>query len=231
MKGDFKGVLQPREAMVGPLAGTVAQVESTQVLQGIKASTSDSYRWEDNTDPVILARVWDGTTTVFEVRVNGQVNALQLGFVGYADDPESTPIIFLAGDGSTSASLAINGPIVAGGGAGAPAIELYSNATDGRISLGADTYVFLQTPVVYITSTDTNLYRSAANVLKTDDQFIAADGLAGKYVSAAGRVNGADTDFTVTPPNGTMYVVRNSTDSKGYLTGRVNGAWKAVEIV
>lgn len=76
-----------------------------------------------------------------------------------------------------------------------------------------------------------NIYRSAADTLTTDDQFIAADGLAGKYVSAAGRVNGADTDFTVTPPNGAMYVVRNSTDSKVYLTARANGAWKAIEII
>lgn len=76
---------------------------------------------------------------------------------------------------------------------------------------------------------DANQYRSADDTLKTDAHYIAGDGFQGKYVSAAGRTNGADSDFTVTPADGAMEVVRNSSDGKVYLSVRANGAWTSVE--
>ncbi len=69
---------------------------------------------------------------------------------------------------------------------------------------------------------DTNLYRSAANVLKTDDQFIAVDGVATK--TKAGTPT--DGDFATTPPDGTIVV--DSTASKIWV--RVGGTWKGVVV-
>lgn len=67
-------------------------------------------------------------------------------------------------------------------------------------------------------SGDTTLYRSAANVLKTDDQFVATDGLTTRV--KAGVV--ADTDFTATPASGTIAV--DTTNSRIYV--RVGSTWK-----
>ncbi len=54
------------------------RVLAHDVTSGTKGSTSTTYRWEDNTDPVILARVWDGTTTAFSVDVEGFVSMTQV---------------------------------------------------------------------------------------------------------------------------------------------------------
>lgn len=72
---------------------------------------------------------------------------------------------------------------------------------------------------------DTNLYRSAANVLKTDDQLIATDGVQTKYLSGAGKTTVVDGDFTATPPNGTIAVHFDSTGVRTYISVRSNGTW------
>ncbi len=75
---------------------------------------------------------------------------------------------------------------------------------------------------------DVNLYRSAANVLKTDDQLIATDGVQTKYISGAGKTTVVDGDFTATPPNGTLAVHYDTTGAKAYLSVRANGVWKVM---
>lgn len=72
------------------------------------------------------------------------------------------------------------------------------------------------------TGTDTNLYRSAADVLKTDDQFVAADGITTRTV--AGAVS--DGSFTATPASGTIAV--DTTNSKIYV--RIGSTWKSVTV-
>lgn len=100
---------------------------------------------------------------------------------------------------------------------GDAAVRWVVNA-DGKIEWGDGT-----------NARDVLLYRSTTNVLKTDDQFIAADGVQTKYLSGAGKVTAADGDFTATPPDGTLAVVRNTTDSKVRIFARANGSWVGVE--
>ena len=71
-------------------------------------------------------------------------------------------------------------------------------------------------------ATDTNLYRAAANQLKTDDTFVGADGVATK--TKAGIP--ADGDFATAPPDGTLAV--DTTNNKIYV--RIGGAWKSVGV-
>jgi Pectate lyase superfamily protein len=69
---------------------------------------------------------------------------------------------------------------------------------------------------------DTNLYRQAANQLKSDDTIIAADGVQTKYKAGTP----VDGDFATTPPDGTLVV--DSTGNK--IWARVGGTWKGVVI-
>jgi hypothetical protein len=69
---------------------------------------------------------------------------------------------------------------------------------------------------------DVVLYRDAPNVLKTDDQLQAADGVATKTV--AGPVT--DAAFTAPPPDGTLAV--DSTNAQLYV--RVGGTWRKVAL-
>lgn len=55
-------------------------------------------------------------------------------------------------------------------------------------------------------------------------------GVAGVYKSGVGRTNGSDADFPVAPRDGTIEVVRNSTDGKVYIAARANGAWGSTEV-
>lgn len=71
-------------------------------------------------------------------------------------------------------------------------------------------------------SRDTNLYRSAANVLRTSDQFVADDGVTTK--TRAGAIT--DANFTVTPASGTIAV--DTANSKLYV--RVGSTWKSVAL-
>jgi hypothetical protein len=66
---------------------------------------------------------------------------------------------------------------------------------------------------------DTNLYRGAANRLKTDDAFWAVDGVVTK--TKAGTPT--DADFATTPVDGTMVI--DTTASKIWV--RVGGVWKS----
>ncbi len=68
------------------------------------------------------------------------------------------------------------------------------------------------------TANDTNLYRAAANQLKSDDTIIGADGVATK--TKAGTPT--DGDFVTTPPDGTIVV--DTTANKIWV--RVGGTWK-----
>ena len=70
---------------------------------------------------------------------------------------------------------------------------------------------------------DTNLYRSAADVLKTDDTFVAALGLATK-VKAGAPVDG---DWTVAPPIGTF--VYDTTNSKLWVR-QAAATWRGVVV-
>jgi hypothetical protein len=71
--------------------------------------------------------------------------------------------------------------------------------------------------------TDTNLYRSAANVLKTDDTLHAALGVA--TMTKAGTPS--DADWAVAPPVGTMVV--DTTANKIWARTGV-ATWKGVVI-
>jgi hypothetical protein len=66
---------------------------------------------------------------------------------------------------------------------------------------------------------DTNLYRAGASQLKTDDQFIAGDGITTRVV--AGAVS--DGSFTVTPGSGTIAI--DTTNFKIYV--RMGSTWKS----
>lgn len=72
---------------------------------------------------------------------------------------------------------------------------------------------------------DTNLYRSNTNELRTDDRFIANDGIQTKYLASAGRISCTDADFTATPADGSMAILRNTSDSTVRLALRANGIW------
>lgn len=69
---------------------------------------------------------------------------------------------------------------------------------------------------------DVNVYRNAADVLKSDDRIEAADSMTVKVIA------GAPTDgaFLHTPPDGT--VALDSTNSRWYV--RVGGTWKFVAL-
>jgi hypothetical protein len=69
---------------------------------------------------------------------------------------------------------------------------------------------------------DTNLYRAAAGLLKTDNRFSASDGITTKVV--AGAVS--DASFAITPSDGTLAV--DSTNSQLYV--RIGGTWKKVTV-
>lgn len=92
------------------------------------------------------------------------------------------------------------------------------HATDG-IWLGLKDASTSAAGVLFGTAQDTNLYRAAANQLKTDDTLIALDGITTKIKAGIP----ADTDFATTPPDGTMAV--DTTNSKLYV--RIGGVWKA----
>lgn len=72
------------------------------------------------------------------------------------------------------------------------------------------------------TTRDVNLYRSGADILKTDDALVVTDALTVK--TKAGAV--ADGDFLHTPPDGTIAV--DTTNSKIYA--RIGGTWKSVTV-
>ncbi len=239
-----QNILHPRESLTQPQAGTVAEVAANQITGGAMRNSGGQWRFEFNTDPTILARVTNGTTTKFSVDASGNVVARTITI-----DPASSSLAALTITNSqatsadllrveNSSSAAVlhivnSGAIQATGGAVLSGLSIY---TGNEVGVSDKPVAALVTGGLEFgpggtTATDIKLYRSAANVLKTDDQFIAADGLTGKYVSAAGRVTGADADFTVAPGDGTVYVVRNSTDGKVYLTARANGAWKAIEVL
>jgi Pectate lyase superfamily protein len=69
---------------------------------------------------------------------------------------------------------------------------------------------------------DTNLYRSAANRLKTDDNLHAVDGVATKYKAGTP----VDGDFATTPPDGTIVV----DSSANKIWTRIGGTWKGVVV-
>lgn len=73
------------------------------------------------------------------------------------------------------------------------------------------------------TAFDTNLYRSAANVLKTDDQFAATDGITTLYATTATI---SDANFAVAPPNGTIAIIR--TAGTNYIGVKGGGVWTTV---
>lgn len=81
------------------------------------------------------------------------------------------------------------------------------------------------TPASGITfGTDTNLYRSAADRLATDDLIIASNmGLATKQKAGTP----VDADWAAAPPNGTIII--DSTGSK--IWARVGGVWKSAALV
>jgi hypothetical protein len=70
---------------------------------------------------------------------------------------------------------------------------------------------------------DANLYRSAVNQLKTDDQLVAADGIVTKTV--AGAVS--DASFTVTPPVGAIAI--DTTNLRIYVRTAA-AVWKSVVV-
>lgn len=82
----------------------------------------------------------------------------------------------------------------------------------------------LETDDKVIFGGDANLYRGAANRVKTDDQLQAADGIVTKYLTnQSGDIS--DSDFTATPPNGTFAAVHSTVgEDRAYV--RLNGVWK-----
>jgi hypothetical protein len=70
------------------------------------------------------------------------------------------------------------------------------------------------------TAPDSNLYRNAANQLKTDDQLVVADGVATKTKAGVP----ADGDFTAAPGDGTI-AVRTSSPLGAWF--RANGLWRS----
>ena len=81
-----------------------------------------------------------------------------------------------------------------------------SLASDGKLA-----------STVYFGNADTNLYRSAANVLKTDDQFHAVGGIT--TMTKAGAPSDADTTLDA---DGT--IVLDTTNHRLYV--RSGAAWK-----
>lgn len=77
-------------------------------------------------------------------------------------------------------------------------------------------------PLVPDWTGDTTLYRGGANQLKTDDRFVAIDGITTK--TKAGIPT--DTDFATTPSDGTLVI--DTTNSKIYV--RIGGVWKSVAV-
>lgn len=71
-------------------------------------------------------------------------------------------------------------------------------------------------------ATDTSLYRTSADVLRTNDQFRAGDGIATK--TKAGAIS--DTDFTATPPDGTIAL--DTTNHR--LCVRSGGTWRYTQL-
>lgn len=71
-------------------------------------------------------------------------------------------------------------------------------------------------------TTDTNLYRSAANRVKTDDNLHAVDGVTTKYKAGTP----VDGDFATTPPDGTIVV----DSSANKIWTRIGGVWKGVVV-
>lgn len=104
---------------------------------------------------------------------------------------------------------------------GSPPIQMAAGAeTYNRVTLGPGTSGATTKGLQFGSGTaamDTNLYRSAANRLKTDDTLIAF-GVA-TFVQT-GAVS--DGDFPSTPPDGTIAIDRN--ELKIYV--RIDGAWK-----
>jgi hypothetical protein len=71
-------------------------------------------------------------------------------------------------------------------------------------------------------ATDANLYRTAAKQLKTDNQFIAGDGLATKEIDSTGLSSAQiDALFGTTPSNGTVV----SDPKNGLMLVRQRGKW------
>lgn len=96
---------------------------------------------------------------------------------------------------------------------------LFNFLASGQLRFGSDQGVNLY-PVA----------ASASNQLKTDDQFIAVDGITTRQFSGAGRTTVADGDFTATPANGTIAILHNTTDSTSRIAVRVNGGWKYIAV-
>lgn len=151
----------------------------------------------------------------------------------------------ITGDTQNRFQIDGSGKATWGTGSATPDASLYRTVTSGQVSLHSnrriesEKYVLAfigQTGQVYMgdwtgtsladgaivlgVSEDTNIYRSAANVLKTDDQFVAADGVRTKTTA------GATTDgaFTVTPADGHLAV--DTTNNAVYF--RSGGIWRNV---
>lgn len=76
---------------------------------------------------------------------------------------------------------------------------------------------------------DVSLYRYAGT-LKTDGQLRALDGVKTIEIASAGKTKAADGDFAHVPTDGTVAVVRNTSNGNVYLSARSNGGWKSVQL-
>ncbi len=114
--------------------------------------------------------------------------------------------------GSGSANLICNNKVM-------EATTIISPGSNPHYNNGLLTNFGIGTPKIEI-GLDTNLYCSAANLLKTDNQFQAVDGLV--TMTKAGTIS--DADFAALPPDGTVAV--DMSDSRLYI--RIAGTWKSV---
>jgi hypothetical protein len=127
----------------------------------------------------------------------GQRDVIELGNNGLLLGGAINPVEIYS---DSDSSLIVTGSVAASGSVAAQNIS-----ASGTVSIGADTHLFRQaadkiaTPDTFVTtggtiefgaSNDVNLYRHAANYLKTDDVFFPANMAAGVYT---GNWSGEDT--------------------------------------
>jgi hypothetical protein len=142
-------------------------------------------------------------TLVFDT--NGSSGDLTL--ITAATDQLFIPDGFIAIERSTEGVSAYNARVA---GDANQRFQVLFNATGASIGLGGGTAAI-----------DTNIYRNAANDLKTDDHFYAADGMAMKVKAGVP----SDADFTV-DQSGNFAL--DTTNSRFYV--RVGSTWKSVAV-
>lgn len=238
MRGEYNGWFQRRK---GILNTTPQRIFSNVANPGPLTGTGSTQHWEVNPTPTVIARVTDGTTVVFSVDINGNVTAKSV--VIDQKDTTTTALVVKSAGPTYSANLSewkdsagVIRTVVGSTGKLFSILEMGARQfldTFNRVAFDPTIY-----GLIFGSGTatqDVNLYRYAADILATDDDFIVGGDLtvSGDLSVEGGTVTvqdeGVEVD-TVSTLNFQGGLVRATVDDDGVANIRVETDLDAMQL-